>query len=227
MAWVIIAAAGSGERIKAEVEKQFLPLGGIPVVVHALKAFERAGSIEKALLVVPRGRVGWVEEEIVGKYGIRKVSRVVEGGGERQDSVREGLDLVDGGIVAVHDGVRPFVSPGLVDNLVKEAEEWGAAVPAVRIADTVKSVEEGVVRWTLSREGMWLAQTPQVFKYELIERAYEKAYEEGYYATDDSDLVERLGHGVRVVESSVRNVKITTQEDMLLAEILLKGEGPG
>ncbi len=224
---MIIAAAGSGERIKAEVEKQFLPLGGIPVVVHALKAFERASSIENAVLVVPRGRVGWVEEEIVGKYRIRKVCGVVEGGAERQDSVREGLDLVDGGIVAVHDGVRPFASPSLVDSLVREAEEWGAAVPAVRIADTVKSVEEGVIRWTLSREGMWLAQTPQVFQYELIERAYEKAYEEGYYATDDSDLVERLGHGVRIVESSVRNIKITTQEDMLLAGILLKGEGPG
>ncbi len=216
-----------GERIKGEVEKQFLPLAGIPIVVHTLRVFEQADSIENAVLVVPTGRVNWVEEEIIGKHQIRKVSEVLEGGAERQDSVYKGLSLVEAGIVAIHDGVRPFVRPDLVDLLVGEAEEWGAAVPAVRVTDTVKSVEEDMVRWTLSRKGMWLAQTPQVFRYELIKRAYDKANEEAYYATDDSALVERLGHGVKIVEGSSINMKITTQDDIALAEALLKMEGSG
>jgi len=222
----IIVAAGSGERVKGKVEKQFLLLAGIPVVVYALKVFEETTSIDETLLVVPRGKAEWVEEEIVRRYGLAKVSRVLEGGARRQDSVYQGLAFLDRGIVAVHDGVRPFVSAALVDVLVKEAEQSGAAVPAVGISDTIKSVEEGMVRRTLTREGMWLAQTPQVFKYELLKSAYDKAYEENYLASDDSALVERLGYNVRIVEGSRRNIKITTEEDILLAEALLKGRGP-
>ena len=226
MVSAIIVAAGSGERVKGKVEKQFLLLAGIPVVVYALKVFEETTSIDETLLVVPRGKAEWVEEEIVRRYGLAKVSRVLEGGARRQDSVYQGLAFLDRGIVAVHDGVRPFVSAALVDVLVKEAEQSGAAVPAVGISDTIKSVEEGMVRRTLTREGMWLAQTPQVFKYELLKSAYDKAYEENYLASDDSALVERLGYNVRIVEGSRRNIKITTEEDILLAEALLKGRGP-
>ena len=208
-----------------KVEKQFLPLQGIPLIVHTLRVFEQASSIHDVLLVVPKGRVPWVEKEVVEKHNIGKISTVVGGGVRRQDSVKNGLACIHGGVVAIHDGVRPLVTPELVDLAVREAEDCGAAILAVRVKETLKDVEDGAVRSTLLREGVWLAQTPQVFQYELIKKAYNRAYKDEYYSTDDCALVERLGHEVRIVEGSYRNIKLTTEEDLLLAKALLEAGG--
>ncbi len=208
-----------------KVEKQFLPLQGIPLIVHTLRVFQRASSVDDVLLVVPKARALWVEKEVVKKHSMGKVSRVVDGGVERQDSVKNGLACLDSGVVAIHDGVRPFVTPELVDLTVREAENHGAAILAVRVKETLKDVENGAVRSTLLREGVWLAQTPQVFQYQLIQEAYHRAYEDGYYSTDDCALVERLGHKVRIVEGSYRNIKVTTEEDLLLAKAFLEAGG--
>jgi 2-C-methyl-D-erythritol 4-phosphate cytidylyltransferase len=176
-------------------------------------------------LVVPAGE----QTELLAlaaKYGLRKLSRVVAGGATRTESIWRGLQTVraaTAGIVAVHDGVRPFVTPEEIDRVVLEAESSGAAILASPVVETIKEVKAGRVARTLERRTLWGAQTPQCFRYELLRRAYEQAMAEGLEATDDSALVERLGASVSVLEGSARNVKITTPQDIALAELMLKG----
>jgi len=222
----IIAAAGSGSRMASDRPKQFLQLAGIPIIFHTLKAFEQCESIQEVIVVLPAEEsAGFLA--LAGKFQIRKLSKVVPGGATRAESVKRGLLAVRGAtaeIVAVHDGVRPFVTPEEIDRTVTAAREHGAAILVAPATDTIKQVDRGVVTRTLERSELRHALTPQCFRYELLRRAYDRADLGDTTLTDDSALVERLGEKVFVIEGSARNIKITTRGDLLLAEALLKGK---
>lgn len=217
----IIPAGGSGKRMQGSLSKQYLLLDGIPVLAHTLKVFQCTQMIQDVLLVVPPGDIKFVTETIIQKYGVSKVSQVLPGGNKRQDSVKSGLDAVgdDYDIVVIHDGVRPFVSEELICLAVLEALKEGAVTTGIPVKDTVKTVDQsGRIVETLSRDRLWLTQTPQAFKREIIKEAYRAAYNNRYYGTDDASLVERMGVLVKMLPGSYENIKITTKDDLLSAE---------
>lgn len=221
----IIPAGGSGKRIGGELAKQYLPLLGIPLLAHTLMAFQSSAAVDDIFLVVPEGDLHYVRQMIIEKHGLPKVSRILAGGRQRQDSVKNGLDAVgsDYDIVVIHDGVRPLVSEDFIHQAVLKALKEKAVTFGVPVRDTVKTVDnEGWVGETLNREGLWLTQTPQAFEREIIKRAYQVAYEDHFYGTDDASLVERIGIKVRMISGSDDNIKITTRDDIGWGEFLLK-----
>ncbi|HEX7999318.1 MAG TPA: 2-C-methyl-D-erythritol 4-phosphate cytidylyltransferase [Pyrinomonadaceae bacterium] len=222
----IIAAAGQGTRLKGKRAKQFLELGGVPVIIHTLRRFEQCADIQEVIIVLPAPDVACFLA-LAGQYGLRKLARVVAGGPTRAESIRRGLQAVRAAtaeIIAVHDGVRPFVAPEEISRTIAAARLSGAAILVAPAVDTIKEVEDGRVRRTLERATLRHALTPQCFRYALLCEAYERAHNLGAEITDDSALVEQLGVEVAVVEGDSRNIKITRPEDLALAEILLKQE---
>lgn len=226
----IIAAAGRGTRAGGGQAKQFRELRGIPIIIYTLQRFEQCRTIGETVVVVPAREVEEFSAS-AAKFRLCKLRRVVAGGASRTETVWRGLEAVGAsgsfdGVVAIHDGVRPLVTPEEIDRTVRAAEESGAAILAVRAVDTIKEGEHGagfpVVARTLERARLWHAQTPQCFRYELVRRAYECALAEGVEATDDSALVERLGAQVRIVEGGAHNIKLTTPEDFARAEVLIE-----
>jgi 2-C-methyl-D-erythritol 4-phosphate cytidylyltransferase len=219
----IIAAAGTGSRMAGDRPKQFLQLAGTPIIFHTLKPFELCDSIQEVIVVLP------AEESAAflaaaGKYGLRKLARVVPGGPTRADSVKRGLSAIrpaTAEIVAVHDGVRPFVTVEEIDRTVDAARGSGAAILATPATDTIKLVEGDSVVQTLERRNLRQALTPQCFRYEVLRRAYDEADVSDPSLTDESALVERLGQKVTVVDGSPRNIKITTPRDLRIAEAFL------
>lgn len=222
----IIPAGGSGKRMRESISKQYLLLNGIPVLAHTLRAFHFSPLIDDILLVVPSSDIEFANKTIIQEYGISKVSRVLSGGKERQDSVKNALDAVgdDFDVVVIHDGVRPFVSEDLIRLSVLEAFKEDAVTMGFPVRDTVKMVDQsGRITETLSRNCLWLTQTPQAFKREVIKEAYRLAYDDNYYGTDDAGLVERMGMQVKMLPGCYENIKITTKEDLLFAEGFMKG----
>ncbi len=220
----ILVAAGRGERMGAARPKAFLPLAGRPLLLRSAEAFEAAGSVAHIVAVVP---VEEVEAAGTMLRGLRKLSAVVPGGQRRQDSVLEGMKQApDGfqGVVLVHDAARPFVEPALIDAVVSAAAAAGAALPVTPVVDTLKRLRDGRVVETVDRTELGAAQTPQGFRFDVLARAYEKAFREGLTVTDEAMAVERLGEPVVVVAGSQRNRKLTTPEDMAWAESLLREE---
>jgi 2-C-methyl-D-erythritol 4-phosphate cytidylyltransferase len=222
----IIVAGGSGKRMPGDLSKQYLLLDNIPILAHTLKKFDSVVSLGGIILAVPSDDVDYVRNSIVDRYHITKVDNIIAGGKERQDSVKNGLHLAsdDNDIVIIHDGVRPFVSQNLIDSVIEKAMETGAAVTGIPVKDTVKKVDKGTIITTLKREDLWLAQTPQAFRTDIIKKAYEKAYEDGFYGTDDAAVVERMGIPVEMIQGSCDNIKITVPEDLVLGEFLLRKE---
>ena len=219
----IIAAAGTGSRMASDRPKQFLQLAGTPIIFHTLKPFELCESIQEVIVVLPAEEAA-AFLALAGKQGLRKLARVVSGGATRADSVKRGLSAIRSAtaeIVAVHDGVRPFVTVEEIDNTIAAATRDGAAILATPATDTIKLVEGDVVVRTLERRNLRQALTPQCFRYELLRNAYELADVNDPSLTDESALVERLGHKVTIVEGSARNIKITTPRDLLIAETFL------
>ncbi len=221
----IIPAAGSGIRMGLSVPKQCYELGGKPILVHTLQRIEQSDAIGSIVLVVPADHKGWAEQ-LVQKFQFAKVSKVIAGGKERQDSVLAGLKVLAAEVelVLVHDGVRPFVPVAVIENCLQEAEKSGAAMAAVPVKDTLKSVSSRkVIEKTISRDGVWQAQTPQAVSKSLLIKAYALAAEkENFTATDEAGLLELLGHPVKVVQGSEQNIKITRPEDLMLAKAILK-----
>ncbi len=220
----IIAAAGTGSRLAGDRPKQFLQLAGVPIIFHTLKPFEQCDSIQEIIVVLPTAESSDFLA-LVQKYGLRKLSRVVPGGTTRAESVWRGLLAINAAtaeIVAVHDGVRPFVTTEEIGRTVAAARLHGAAILVAPAIDTIKQVNRGVVVKTLERKQLCRALTPQCFRYELLRRAYEQADVQDRAVTDDSSLVEQLGEPVTIVEGNSRNIKITTQRDLLIAEAFLK-----
>ncbi|CFX03787.1 Nucleotide-diphospho-sugar transferases [Syntrophomonas zehnderi OL-4] len=223
---VVIAAAGQGSRMKTRVNKQFILLKTHPVLAYSLDFFEKQDMVDEIVVVTSEKEVDYCQREIVDKFRYRKVSAVLPGGRERQDSVWEGLKHLspDTDFVAVHDGARPLLSSDVLQRLLNEAREWGAAIPGVASKDTLKMVDkDSFVRQTIDRSMVYSIQTPQVFLYSELREAYQLAYEENYYATDDAALFEKYIGRVKVVAGDYNNIKITTPEDLMIARSLLEG----
>jgi len=221
----IIAAAGAGRRMKVDRPKQLLLLDDTPILIYTIRKFDACRLVENIIVAAPRESVEEVRR-IVAAAAFSKPVLVIQGGDRRQDSVAAALQHIDpaAAIVAVHDGVRPFVSVDEIIAVVREADRTGAAILAIPILDTVKQVEKDVVDSTLVREHLVLAQTPQAFRVDILREAFERARRDDYYGTDESSLVERTGHPVSVVRGSQRNIKITQPSDLTLARVFLEEE---
>ena len=217
----IIPAAGRGKRIGASIPKQFLEIQGRPLLHHTLTVFASCKLIDYIVLVMPRADVNEVGKDWMNKYKI--VQEVVVGGEQRQDSVYNGFNSLEKGtdIVVVHDGVRPFTTPQMITATVEAAQQYGAAITAIPVSDTVKQAADGFVKQTVSRDGLWRVQTPQAFQHGLLQQAFKKAQKDSYYGTDEGSLVEYLGERVKIVPGSELNIKITRKEDLVLGESLL------
>jgi 2-C-methyl-D-erythritol 4-phosphate cytidylyltransferase len=220
----IVVAAGRGSRAGGGRAKQFREISGIPIIIHTLRRFERCATIDELVVVLPEDALDEFAS-VASTHRLCKPSRAVAGGATRAESVWHGLQTFDEGavgVVAVHDGVRPFVTPDEIDRVVREAETSGAAILAAPAVETIKEAEGGIVLRTLERKKLWQAQTPQCFRYELLRSAYELALADGLDATDDSALVERTGAHVRIIEGGAHNIKITTPQDFALAELIVQ-----
>ena len=220
----IIVAAGQGTRMGGERAKQFLELAGTPIIIHTLKAFEQCEVIQE-IIVVLAAQESASFLSLAGKYSLQKLSKVVPGGITRCESVLHGLQAVRAAtaeVVAVHDGVRPFITPDEITRTVKAAAEHEAAVLVATVTDTIKEVKDGWIVRTLIRSQLRRALTPQCFHYSLLRRAYEHADVMNPDLTDDSVLVEMLGKDVAIVEGSARNIKITTPDDLAIAAAIIK-----
>jgi 2-C-methyl-D-erythritol 4-phosphate cytidylyltransferase len=219
-----------GKRMGAGMNKQYLLLSGRPILAHTLDLFEKAPFVDDICLVIPNDEIPYCREQVVERYGFRKVRAIVAGGSERQHSVRNGLlaleprDRED--VIIIHDGVRPFVPLHVAERSVEVARLRDGALVAVPVKDTVKIVQDGIVLETPPRERLWLAQTPQTFRYGIIREAHERAAAEGWLGTDDASLVERLGKDVHIVHGDYGNFKITTPDDLIRAEAFLRDEAP-
>ena len=229
----IIPAAGSGIRMGLPSPKQFFELGGVPVLIHTLRVFQKIDAVGHIVLVVPAESCSKAEG-LVQQYHLGKVTGIIAGGKERQDSVLAGLEALpeDVELVLVHDGVRPFVTIAVIEECLREAEKSGAAMVAIPVKDTLKAVSsEKVIDRTISRDSVWQAQTPQAATKALLKEAYRLAAEKkDFIATDEAGLLELLGHPVKVVEGSEKNIKITRPEDLTLAKAILmenQEEGKG
>jgi len=221
----IVVAGGKGIRFGSDRPKQFLELNGTPVIIHTLRQFELCREIETVIVVLPaEDTAGFAS--LQEKFGLKKIAQVVPGGATRAQSVASGLAAIDDAeVIAVHDGVRPLVSPDEIDRVVRAADQSGAAILVATVRDTIKDVRGAQVMNTLPRANLRRALTPQCFRLDILRRAYSRLSEiesGGLEVTDDSFLVERLGVEVVTVEGSARNIKITTAEDLAIAEMLLK-----
>lgn len=221
----IVLAAGAGKRMNSSVRKQYLELAGKPVLYYSLKAFEQS-MVTEIVLVVGVGEIEYCTQEIIKKYGIQKVTAIVEGGKERYHSVYEGLKAVkDAEYVLIHDGARPFVDVDMIARSIECAKSFRACVVGMPVKDTIKIVGiDGFAEETPERKTLWQIQTPQTFEYPLILDAYQKVIAAGdNTVTDDAMVLERAaGIAVRVIEGGYRNIKITTPEDLVTAEAWLK-----
>jgi 2-C-methyl-D-erythritol 4-phosphate cytidylyltransferase len=221
----LIPAAGMGRRMGKAVAKQFLPLGDKPMLAHTLLVFQRSSEIDEIIPILSKEDMESCLRDIIEQYHITKVRTLVVGGKERQDSVMNGLQKLekDAAVVLVHDGVRPFVTPEMIHSSVDLARKGDCVAVGVPLKDTIKEVDDKhMVRHTLERNKLWAIQTPQTFPVRILKRAYEESCKHHVYGTDDAMLVERMGGKVRIIMGSYENIKITTPEDLLLAEEILK-----
>ena len=218
----LIVAAGQGVRMGADHRKQYLPLGGQPILAYSLQAFDACACIERIVLVVPAADMMYCRL-LAADLRLRLMPMLVPGGPERQDSVYNGLQVIGSeGVVLIHDGVRPLVSAELIQACIDGAQQWGACIPAVEVSDTLKAIDsEGFVERTVSRAQLRMAQTPQAFHLPLILKAHALARQNAWRATDDASLVEQMGAKVHIIPGLAANLKITTPEDLLRAEAYL------
>ena len=224
----LIVAAGKGIRMGAKEGKPYVMLAGKPILAHTLSEFERCPLIDETVLIVAKNDVERSRVSIVETFRFKKVGKVIAGGMKRQDSVWAGLKALESeyDLVMVHDGVRPFISQALLKRTGKALEDSRATIVAVPVKDTIKTVsQQREVLTTLERTTLWAIQTPQAFRRDILLKAFEQAINDGFYATDDAALVERLGERVTIVEGSYENIKITTPEDLVLGEAILKRRG--
>jgi len=220
----VIAAGGSGRRMQLPGNKVFFPLLGKPVLSHTLEVFDSCEQISEIVVVVPREEIESCRHMVVKAACLKTPVKVVAGGKERQDSVRCGILAAaeDCDYVVVHDGARPLLTSSLLERVLREGITWGAAVAAVPLKDTVKIGDsKGFVVDTPDRHTLWSVQTPQVFKKDVLVAAHEFARSSGALGTDDASLVEELGNRVKIVSGEYENIKITTPEDLEIAEAIL------
>ncbi len=224
---VLIPAAGQGKRMETSVKKPYLMLGDRPILSHTIDQFEQNSVIDEIIVIVNESDLTTCKESVISPFRFRKVQELVAGGETRQVSVFNGLRTLtdDVDYVVIHDGVRPFIDDDIIFRCLEATAECGASVAAVPVKETIKVANRDLyIDHTPERDLLWRVQTPQVFRKSLLVAAYNKAIEEGISAPDDAILVEKLGHPVKLVMGSYRNVKLTTPDDLLLAETLLNEE---
>lgn len=218
----IVPAAGIGKRFGTSIRKTFVNLDGIPLLIHTLKRLHTSEAIKEIIPVLKEQDVekGY---ELVNTHKLGKIKKIVTGGKERQDSVYNALMPIEGeSLILIHDGVRPLFSVQLVERLIQELNGFDGIAPGIPVKDTLKVVAaDGRVISTARREEFWTIQTPQLFPLNVIKKAYESAYSDGHYATDDAALVERIGGRVRIIAGSPFNIKVTTPEDLEMVECVL------
>jgi 2-C-methyl-D-erythritol 4-phosphate cytidylyltransferase len=226
----IITAAGKGTRLKGNISKQFMNIYGKPILAHTVSAFQKSSKIKEIYISVPKDNIEFCRKNIIDKYAFDKVEKIVAGGSSRQESVYNALVEVppDTKIVAIHDGVRPLITPGeidlLVNTLVRENKKDSSVkgvIMAASARETIKMIRESSIDKTISRDKIWHAQTPQVFFYNIILKAHNKARKDGFTGTDDACLVERMNYKVNIVRGRHENIKITTPIDLFLAELII------
>ncbi len=217
----IITAGGTGKRMGGTTPKQFLPLAGTPVLVHTVRAFLQTPCIEQIIVVVPSEHLQHTNL-LVQQYKLEKC-RVIKGGTLRQDSVEQGMQAAnDADYLVIHDGVRPLLTREIIENCLNGAIAHGAAITAIPVKDTLKSVLDGTITKTVDRTNLWQAQTPQAVKKSLLEEAYKKAEKDNFVGTDEASLLENIGCRPAIVSGSEMNIKITHQEDLKVAEAFLQ-----
>lgn len=224
----LIPAAGMGKRMGASINKQYLQLNDMPIVARTISIFEQSPLIDIIYLVIPAEEIAYCREHIVDAYGFKKIAAIVPGGKERQNSVMNGLNAMrefvsNDDIVLIHDGVRPLVTEKMLSASINSAVLYDGALVAVPVKDTIKTVHDGIVCGTPPRETLWQAQTPQSFRFGKIFSAHLSAKADGFLGTDDASLIEHTGGNVHIVQGDYRNIKITTPEDLILAESFLSG----
>ena len=221
---VVIVAAGTGSRMNMGINKQFIKLEGKEIIAYTIEKFYNNSNIEDIAVVVKEDESEFFKKEILDKYNFKNV-KIAYGGKERQDSVYNGLKLLDEkcDVVLIHDGARPFVSDKIIDKSIEEAKEHKAIVVGVPVKDTIKVIDndKNIVD-TPNRSVLWAVQTPQTFDYNILIDAYKDAFKNKFYGTDDAMLVERIGYKVKMLEGSYNNIKITTQEDLNIGSQILR-----
>jgi 2-C-methyl-D-erythritol 4-phosphate cytidylyltransferase len=228
MVSALIVAAGRGVRMQSDTRKQYLQVAGRPILVHTLMKFDVCPLIDHICIVVPDDDLDFCRRRLIAGGPLKNPVQFVAGGRHRQQSVYNGLKSLDHkkGLVAIHDGVRPLIDPLLITACIKAAETNGACAPGIPVYDTIKRVSgAAIIAGTVERKGLWLIQTPQVFRYAVIAEAHERALRDGYLGTDDASLVERLGLPVTLISGSKSNIKVTTAEDLTMAAALLRTAG--
>lgn len=228
----VVPAAGLGKRFDQRLNKPFLELRGKPLLIWPLEIMEAISAIKEIIPVLKKEDLD-KGREIFKRYGIKKIKKIAIGGRERQDSVYNGLKLIEekNSIVIIHDGVRPFIEKNLIEKAIQEFLEADkerekkknidGLIFAVPPKDTIKEVKNGIIKKTLKRDSLWAIQTPQIFHYKSIFSAYKKASKEGFYSTDDAALIERSGGKIKIIMGAYENIKITTPEDLYFAEFLV------
>lgn len=222
---VIIAAAGMSNRMGSKINKQFIALDGKPILAHTIEKFERCRYVDEIIIVTKEEEIGYCRKEIVKKFKFNKVSKIIRGGKERQDSIYNGILALDerAKIVISHDGARPFVKIENIEDSIEGVVKYGACVVGVPVTDTIKFVGDNEnIESTPDRSRLWAAQTPQTFYKDILINSYERAILDGFKGTDDSSIVERAGYKVKIIMGSYENIKITTPEDIILGESIIK-----
>ena len=221
----IIPAAGVGARMGLTKAKQFIDLCGKPILAVTLSHFQKCNLVDGIVLVVSQDDVDYCKREIVNRYKLSKVFKVIVGGKRRQDSVRKGVESVADSCrwVLIHDGVRPLVTTGLIERVIKAAKDFRAVITGLPVKETVKEIDgQGRVLRTVDRSQLWLIQTPQIFRWEDINLAHQKALAHGWEeATDDAFLIEKMGIPVKIIEGEGNNIKVTTPQDLDMARFLI------
>lgn len=213
---VIIVCSGIGKRMNSSIPKQFIKIKEKPIICYTIDKFENCSNIDEIIVVVNEEYIEFFKQNIVIKYGYKKITKIVKGGKERLNSVYNGINVIDekDSIILIHDGVRPFIEEKDIVNIIKKTIKYDACVLGVKVKDTIKVCENNIIKNTPNRDNIWIAQTPQAFKYNIIKKAYDIAIKENKLATDDASLVEELGYNVIMIEGDYNNIKITTQEDL-------------
>ncbi len=227
---VIIVAGGSGLRMASDKKKQYLQIHEIPILTHTLKTFDQTPQINNIILVVPADDQVYCQSKIIDPYNFKHPIHIIAGGEKRQDSVFNGLSFLKkqekisaDAIVLIHDGVRPFVNDEIITRCIQGATQNGACIPVVKLTDTIKEIkQDSMINKTRDREHLCSAQTPQAFKLDLIITAFEYANKNSFTGTDDASIVENFGKPVAVCEGSKLNIKITTPDDLILGNYILK-----
>ncbi len=225
----IVPSAGLGKRFDPSSGKTFVSIHGVPLLIYTLKRLHSEGAIAEIIPVIRQEDTGRFNE-MVKEYHLDKIKRVAPGGRERQDSIYNALSLIEEDVidhyrnryVLIHDGVRPYIPEGMINKLADAIKDVDGVIPGIPVKDTMKEIDAGgIVVSTLNRSKVRAVQTPQFFAFRTVKKAYDKAYEDGFYATDDAALVERTGGKIMVIAGSPFNIKVTTPEDLEMVEYVL------